>query len=143
MISFMPKRRDFLFSAAGWPALASLAAAASGSKLPDTVVTETQATASKENGQDLRVFFDGPTNQLHAMTAGNLRLMPGKSPHPPHQHPEEEILFITEGSGEVTIEDKPYKVSAGSAMYCQANKLHGITNTGSKPLLFYFCKWKA
>jgi quercetin dioxygenase-like cupin family protein len=77
------------------------------------------------------------------MTAGNLLLMPGKSPHPPHQHPEEEILFITEGSGEVTIAGKPYKVSAGSAMYCEANKLHGITNTGSKPLLFYFCKWKA
>jgi quercetin dioxygenase-like cupin family protein len=138
----MPKRRDFLFSAAGFPALASLAAAASGSKLPDTVVTESQATPSKENGQDVHIFFDGPTNQLHAMTAGNLLLMPGKSPHPPHQHPEEEILFITEGSGEV-IAGKPYKVSAGSAMYCEANKLHGITNTGSKPLLFYFCKWKA
>jgi quercetin dioxygenase-like cupin family protein len=139
----MPKRRDFLFSAAGFPALASLAAAASGSKLPDTVVTESQATPSKENGQDVHIFFDGPTNQLHAMTAGNLLLMPGKSPHPPHQHPEEEILFITEGSGEVTIAGKPYKVSAGAAMYCEANKLHGITNTGSKPLLFYFCKWKA
>jgi quercetin dioxygenase-like cupin family protein len=139
----MPKRRDFLFSAAGFPALASLAAAASGSKLPDTVVTQSQATPSKENGQDVHIFFDGPTGQLHAMTAGNLLLMPGKSPHPPHQHPEEEILFITEGSGEVTIEGKPYKVSVGSAMYCEANKLHGITNTGPKPLLFYFCKWKA
>lgn len=139
----MPKRRDFLFTAAGFPALASLAAAANGSKIPDTVVTESQATPSKENGQDVHIFFDGATPQLRSMTAGNLRLMPGMSPHPPHQHPEEEILFITEGSGVVTIEGKPYKVSPGSAMYCEADKLHGITNTGSKPLLFYFCKWKA
>jgi quercetin dioxygenase-like cupin family protein len=139
----MPKRREFLFSAAGFPGLASLAAAANGAKLPDKVVNQSQAPVTKENGQDVHIFFDGPTDQLHSMTAGNLLLMPGKSPHPPHQHPEEEILFITEGSGEVTIEGKPYKVSAGSAMYCEANKLHGITNTGSKPLLFYFCKWKA
>lgn len=139
----MPKRRDFLFTAAGLPALASLAAAATGSNIPDAVVTESQATLSKENGQDVHIYFDGATPQLHSFTAGNLRLMPGMSPHPPHQHPEEEILFITEGTGEVTIEGKPHKVSAGSAMFCEANKLHGITNTGSAPLLFYFCKWKA
>jgi len=28
-------------------------------------------------------------------------------------------------------------------MYCAANRLHGITNTGKTPLLFYFYKWRA
>jgi hypothetical protein len=28
-------------------------------------------------------------------------------------------------------------------MYCAAEKLHGIVNTGKTPLMFYFMKWKA
>ncbi|HVW84937.1 MAG TPA: cupin domain-containing protein [Bryobacteraceae bacterium] len=138
----MPKRRDFLKTAAV-AALFEQASNAANPKLKNTVVSSKQATASKENGQDLKVYFDGPTDQLKSMTTGNLLLMPGKSPHPPHQHPEEELIMVTEGSGEITVEGKPYPVSAGSIMYCAGNKLHGITNTGTKPMLFYFCKWQA
>jgi len=76
------------------------------------------------------------------MTAGSLRLKPGMSPHPPHQHPEEEFMVITEGSGEIVVDGKTTKVAAGSMMYCAAGKLHGIVNTGKVPLLFYFYKWK-
>ena len=112
-------------------------------KLFDIVMDPATARTIQEPFGEHLVYFDGPTNEVSVMTAGSVRLNPGATPHPPHQHPEEEILFITEGSGEVTIGEKSYKVSAGSAMYCEANKLHGITNTGSRPLLFYFCKWKA
>jgi quercetin dioxygenase-like cupin family protein len=77
------------------------------------------------------------------MTAGSLSLKPGMSPHPPHQHPEEEIMIVTEGSGEIVVEGKVTPVAPGSMMYCAAGKLHGIKNTGTKPLLFYFCKWRA
>jgi quercetin dioxygenase-like cupin family protein len=65
------------------------------------------------------------------------------APHPPHQHPEEEIMVVTEGAGEISVEGKVTKVAAGAAMYCGANKLHGIVNTGKAPLLFYYFKWKA
>ncbi len=75
------------------------------------------------------------------MTAGSLRLKPGMSPHPPHQHPEEEIMMITEGLGEVSVDGKTTKVASGSMMYCAGGKLHGIVNTGKTPLLFYYYKW--
>jgi mannose-6-phosphate isomerase-like protein (cupin superfamily) len=77
------------------------------------------------------------------MTAGSLLLKAGQSPHPPHQHPEEEFMVVTEGTGEISIDGKITKVGPGAMMYCGANKLHGIVNTGKKPLLFYFYKWKA
>ena len=77
------------------------------------------------------------------MTAGSLRLKAGMTPHEPHKHPEEEFMVVTEGTGEISMEGKITKVGPGSMMYCGANKLHGIVNTGKTPLLFYFYKWKA
>jgi len=52
-------------------------------------------------------------------------------------------MVITEGTGEILCDGKTVKVTPGAMMYCAANKLHGIVNTGKTPLLFYFYKWKA
>ena len=111
--------------------------------LPNAVIDMATSTALEENGQPLKIYFHGPTDQLKAMTVGNLLLDPGMSPHPPHRHPDEEFLWITEGTGEILVEDKTYRVAPGSVMYCAGNALHGITNTGDKPMLFYFMKWLA
>ena len=134
------KRRQVL-QMAGLSAIPMLAAGAP--KLPDGTLDEAKAKLTKETFGDLRIYYDGPTDQLKAMTAGSLRLNPGMSPHPPHQHPEEEFMVITEGTGEIVIDGKTTKVGPGSMMYSAANKLHGIVNTGKTPLLFYFYKWKA
>jgi len=121
---------------------AVVARANAAGKLPDSTKNADQAAITHEAFGDLRVYFDGPTDQLSAMTAGSLRLKPGMSPHPPHQHPEEEIMVITEGSGEITVDGKVTKVGSGTMMYCAGGKLHGIVNTGKSPLLFYYYKWK-
>ena len=76
------------------------------------------------------------------MTAGSLVLKPGMTPHAPHQHPEEEFLLVTEGTGEISLEGKVTPVGPGSMMYSAAGKMHGITNTGKTPLTFYFYKWR-
>lgn len=136
----MPNRRD-LFKAAAF--LAPLAAAQGAAKLPDVTRAAGQAKLTKEPFGDNRVYFDGPTDQLKSMTAGSLVLKAGMKPHPPHQHPEEEFVLVTEGSGEISVEDKVTQVSAGSMMYCAANKVHGIVNTGKVPMTFYYYKWKA
>src|SRR5260370_23500016 len=132
----MPKRRDLL-KLSFFAALPVHAAA----RLPNATKSADQAALTHEAFGDLRVYFDGPTEQLAVMTAGSLRLKPGMSPHAPHQHPEEEIMVITEGSGEVSVEGKISKVTSGSMMYCAGGKLHGIVNTGKTPLLFYYYKW--
>jgi mannose-6-phosphate isomerase-like protein (cupin superfamily) len=133
-------RRSAVFAFAG---LAGLPAFAETGKLPNSTMNADKATVTKDEYGELRVYFDGPTDQLKAMTAGSLLLKPGMSPHPPHQHPEEEMMVITEGNGEVVIEGKKSRVGVGSMMYCGAGKLHGIVNTGKTPLLFYYYKWKA
>jgi mannose-6-phosphate isomerase-like protein (cupin superfamily) len=77
------------------------------------------------------------------MTAGSLLLKAGMSPHPPHQHPEEEFMVVTEGTGEISMDGKVTKVGPGSMMYAGTQRVHGIVNTGKTPLLFYFYKWQA
>jgi mannose-6-phosphate isomerase-like protein (cupin superfamily) len=137
----MNNRRDLLRLLASANTLALFAETPTA--LPNSVADEKNAKLTRDTFGELRIYFDGPTEQLKAMTAGSLRLKPGTSPHPPHQHPEEEFMVVTEGTGEISIEGKITKVAPGSMMYCGAGKLHGIVNTGKTPLLFYFYKWKA
>lgn len=112
-------------------------------RLPDKVAAPRDAKLSEEPFGELRVFFEGPTTQLKSMTAGSLLLKPGMEPHPPHQHPEEEIMLVTEGEGEILVGGKTVRVGPGSQMYCEGNRLHGVKNTGTTPLLFYYYKWLA
>jgi len=111
--------------------------------LPNAVIDDKRAKVDRQPFGDLRTYFDGPTGQLKSFNAGSLLLKPGMTPHPPHQHPEEEIMVVTEGAGEISLEGKVTIVAPGSMMYCAAGKLHGIVNTGTSPLLFYFFKWRA
>jgi quercetin dioxygenase-like cupin family protein len=124
-------------------ALASLALPARAGKLPDIAKLPEAARISQEPFGDVRVYFDGPTDQLKSMTAGSLKLNAGMEPHPPHQHPEEEIMVVTEGAGEIAVDGKVTSAGPGTMMYCAGNKLHGIRNTGKSPLMFYYFKWKA
>jgi mannose-6-phosphate isomerase-like protein (cupin superfamily) len=133
-------RRGAFWAMAG---LAGLPAIAETGKLPNATMNPDKATITKEDFGELRVYFDGPTDQLKTMTAGSLLLKPGMQPHPPHQHPEEEMMMIAEGSGEIVVAGQKSRVGPGSMMYCAAGRLHGIVNTGKTPLLFYYCKWKA
>jgi len=111
--------------------------------LPNIVLDDRKARLSKEECGDHRVYFEGTTDLLKFMIAGSLRLHPGMSPHPPHQHPEEEFLLVTEGTGEIEVDGKKHQVGPGSMMYCAGGKCHGIWNTGTTPMLFYYYKWLA
>ncbi|MGI4758010.1 MAG: cupin domain-containing protein [Janthinobacterium lividum] len=87
------------------------------------------------------VHFNGPTEQLATLCTGMAVVEPGASPHPPHSHPEEETMIIATGTGEITVNGQVTAVGPGAVMYCAADVLHGIVNTGIEPMTFYFSKW--
>src|SRR5262245_45903755 len=106
----MTKRRDVM-KLAGLNTLAVLGFSAKGGpKLPNTTVRADQAKLTREAFGELRIYFEGPTDQVKSMTAGSLLLKPGMTPHPPHQHPEEEFMMITQGTGEISMDGKITKV---------------------------------
>lgn len=94
-------------------------------------------------GAKAYVQFNGPTKQLAAVAAGVCTLEPGARPHPPHTHPEEELMWIGSGTGEMVVDGVTSQVKTGDCMYAEANVLHGIVNTGTTPMTFYFTKFLA
>jgi len=86
------------------------------------------------------VHFNGPTEHLAALASGFVTLDPGAQPHPPHRHPEEEIMIVGEGTGEFSIRGVTTQVKTGDMLYAEANVLHGVRNTGETRMTFYFIK---
>src|ERR1700676_2161144 len=113
----------------------AVSTALSAAKIPEGVLDMTNTAPILLEGQKVFVYFNGPTDQLSGVSAGACVLEPGKSPHPPHQHPEEEFLIIGEGTGEIECDGKVSAVGPGAMMYCAGNTGHGITNTAPVRLL--------
>jgi len=91
-------------------------------------------------GAKAYVHFNGPTQQLAALASGFVTLEPGAQPHPPHRHPEEEIMIVGEGTGEFFINGVATPVKTGDMIFAESNVLHGVRNTGKTQMTFYFVK---
>jgi mannose-6-phosphate isomerase-like protein (cupin superfamily) len=87
------------------------------------------------------VYLAGDTPASSKFVTGRFILDPGKTPHAPHTHDEEEIMIIESGTGEIFCDGKTTKIGPGSVMFTTPNASHGITNTGSEPIVFYYVKW--
>jgi mannose-6-phosphate isomerase-like protein (cupin superfamily) len=119
-----------------------VSASSTGPRLPDGVV-DLNSLESSDPVSGCRVFthYNGSTDELSGLVAGMCVLDPGSSPHPPHQHPEEEFMIVASGTGEIECAGTTTQVGPGAMMYCAGNTVHGITNTGKVPLTFYWSKW--
>jgi mannose-6-phosphate isomerase-like protein (cupin superfamily) len=89
------------------------------------------------------VYLAGDTPASTKFVTGRFVLEAGKSPHAPHTHAEEEVMIIESGHGEILCDGKTTKIGPGSVMYTTPNVPHGITNTGSEPIVFYYVKWES
>jgi quercetin dioxygenase-like cupin family protein len=95
-------------------------------------------------------LFEGPTAVLRNMESHASVLKPGCSPHPPHIHPEEEILLMLEGEADVVFADdaegtnrRVTRVSPGSLAYYPSGQYHTIENTSASPISYVMFKWRA
>jgi quercetin dioxygenase-like cupin family protein len=84
-----------------------------------------------------RELFDAPTLTLNNFEGHVTTIRPGEVPHPPHRHPDEEMILIKEGTLEVTINGETQRASAGSIFFYASNDLHGMRNVGSTPATYY------
>lgn len=132
--------------AAGWSFREAQFARAQGKRVPNTLINaaEVPMEEAKYEGKTTGkagVFLNGETAGTRSMVVGRFLLNPGAEPHPPHRHVDEEVMVVTQGTGEIYCDGKTYPVKPGAVMYADPNVEHGIKNTGSKPIEFYWVKY--
>lgn len=90
-----------------------------------------------------RQFFNSTTSTLDNLECHVSTLNPGESAHPPHKHPEEEMIIVKEGTAEVLVNGELKRVGPGSVVFQAANQLHSIKNVGTTPATYFAIKWKS
>lgn len=130
----------------GWAARETAFARAKADQVASQTVTldrvpmEVYKYEGERAGQ-IGFYLRGDTPASREFVTGRFVIDPGKTPHTPHRHVEEEVMVIERGTGEIFCDGKTTKVGPGSVMYTAPDAPHGIVNTGKGPLTFYFIKW--
>lgn len=135
-------RRDLLavFSAL---AAVALTGGEAGAQTPQGRLTTKELSASRvvrftdlpvvklENGGEQRRVMSGTLPTGEFIEIHETVLPAGKSPHPPHHHPNSEWLFIQSGTLAYDNNGAIVPVGAGDIIFSASNVTHGLTNTGT------------
>lgn len=68
-------------------------------------------------------------------------LNPGLASHPPHTHRTEEVVLMTQGRGQIQINDKSYPAAAGDVILLRANVPHAFTNSSAASCGYFAIQW--
>ncbi|WP_426357708.1 cupin domain-containing protein [Pseudocolwellia sp. HL-MZ19] len=85
-------------------------------------------------------YFYGETIGTKDTIVGLAVIEANNEIHPPHQHAEEEYLYIVEGSGEWTLNGVKTPAKKGDVLYVAPWDVHGIFNTGKVPMKFFITR---
>ncbi len=99
--------------------------------------------AKQTNVGAVRSFFKAPTTTLDELELHVTTLNPGKTSHPPHQHPNEELVIIKEGTVEVLVNGEWKTAGPGSVIFNASNQLHGVRNAGTVPATYHVINWRS
>ncbi|MDX2029806.1 MAG: cupin domain-containing protein [Blastocatellia bacterium] len=90
-----------------------------------------------------RKFFQAPTATLDELECHVTTLNVGETPHPPHKHPDEELIIIKEGTVEVLNNGQIKRAGPGSVIFQAANQMHSIRNVGQTSATYHVVKWNS
>jgi len=94
--------------------------------------------------------FRGPTPVVEEMESHCSVLRGGSRPHPPHIHPEEEILISLHGEADIVLADDAEgsnsiktRIAPGSVVYYPSGQYHTIENPNATSIAYLMFKWRA
>jgi len=127
--------------------LLTLAAVAGMRAQPDVLPStmfEWSALAPQPNRTgEVRRVVQKPTATLDELEIHITTLRPGEESHPPHKHPNEEILIVKEGNVEALVNGELKRGGPGSLIFQASNQLHNIRNVGTVPATYHVINWKS
>ena len=97
----------------------------------------------KEESRIRRQVLEGKTFALDYFEIHTSTLEPGKAPHPPHTHADqEELMIVKEGQVKITINGISKILGPGSIAFAMPGDEHGIENAGNTQATYYILKYK-
>ena len=136
-------RRDLGIAAAallcGWGAAAL---AQQPAVLGPAVWDWNKLAVQKTDVGELRNLFRQPTATLAELEMHVTTLNPGLASHPPHQHPNEELVIIDKGMVETLSGGKWERLGPGSVIFNASNSPHALRNVGDTPATYHVVNWK-
>lgn len=75
--------------------------------------------------------------QAENFTMGYVQVEPQGSV-PKHEHHQEEVYYIVEGSGTIELGEEISTITAGTAVYIPPNTPHELVNTGAEKMVMMF-----
>lgn len=89
-----------------------------------------------------REVMQSPTPTLEELEMHITTLNVGQVSHPPHRHPEEELLIVKEGIVETLQNGRASRLGPGSIIFHSSNDLHNIRNAGTTPATYHVIQWR-
>jgi XRE family transcriptional regulator, regulator of sulfur utilization len=140
----MLTRRDMTVAILAVAATLSATALAQGAPgiLGPAVWDWTAMEAKKTDFGALRSLVRQPTATLNELEMHITTLNPGLSSHPPHTHPNEELVIVREGTVEVLSGGAWKRLGPGSIIFNASNSPHALKNVGTGPATYFVINWK-
>jgi XRE family transcriptional regulator, regulator of sulfur utilization len=137
-------RRDIAIAVVAGGVGLSAAALAQGAPdiLGPTVWDWEKLEVKKTDVGELRSVVRQPTATLSELEIHVTTLNPGIASHPPHHHPNEEIVIVRTGTVEVLSGGVWKRLGPGSIIFNASNSEHALKNVGTTPATYDVINWK-
>jgi quercetin dioxygenase-like cupin family protein len=116
---------------------ASCLTAAEPARIGSTVFAWESLVAKPTGVGERRDVARNPTATLREFECHISTLNPSLASHPPHTHPQEEVIILREGELDVHINGVNTRVGPGSVFFFAANDPHAVQNRGDKPATYF------
>jgi len=140
----MLKSRDLLVAIFSVVATLGIVGAIAQTPVMHSTVFDWNNIAVKQTDiGSVRQFFKNSTITLDELECHVTTLNPGQQSHPPHKHPNEELIIIREGNVETLSNGEWKKLGPGSVIFNASNELHALKNVGTTPAIYHVINWKS
>lgn len=141
----MPTKRDLVVALL---AISGTLGFVSAQQQPATLLPSTafdwNAVAVRETKVgSSRQVVRSPTATLDELEIHVTTLNAGQTSHAPHQHPNEELLIVKEGTVEALVAGEWKRLGVGSVIFQASNQLHAIRNAGTGPATYHVVNWSS
>jgi quercetin dioxygenase-like cupin family protein len=140
---FTSRELSIAILASGVTVLASAGIRSAAPALSSTVFDWNSMKVETTNVGSRRTVFRSPTATLDELECHITTLNPGEASHPPHRHPEEEILIVREGTVESLVNGTMQRVGPGSVIFQASNQEHTLRNVGTTPATYHVFSWRS